>query len=179
MCRGFRGNGVKVTTGVLAIVMAVSATTVRADGPSEEGSGTAGSSVARPKIARLGDNFRNIYIALQYQGPIGLIERSGEAINMPTVKRLQSAMDCIGFKYGGKGRRAEFKFADDILDLVVIQTKAEEQESLLKRLIQEFGEPSASNDRDTVFLDAGVLLRTDPHTVVFFSDRMKDWYGKF
>ena len=51
MCRGFRGNGVKVTTGVLAIVMAVSATTVRADGPTEEGSGTAGGSVARPNIS--------------------------------------------------------------------------------------------------------------------------------
>ena len=179
MGREFRGKSVMVTMGVLAILMAASAATARADGPAEEGSSAVGGSVARPEVARLGDHFRNIYIDLQYQCPIGLIEHPGEAINMPTVKRLQSAMDCIGFKYGGKGRRAEFKFADDILDLVVIQTKAEEQESLLERLIQEFGEPSASNDRDTVFMDAGVLLRTDPHTVVFFSDRMKDWYGKF
>ena len=179
MGREFRGKGAMVTTGVLAILMAVSATTARADGPAEEGSSAAGGSVARPEIARLGDHFRDIYLDLQYQCPIGLIERPGGPINMPTVKRLQSAMDCVGFRYGGKARRVEFKFADDILDLVIIPTKVEEQESLLQRLIQEFGEPSAANDRDTVFMDAGVLLRTDPHSVVFFSDRMKDWYGKF
>ena len=168
-----------VTAGVLAVLMAAGATTADADGPAEEVSSYASGSLARPEIARFGDTFLKVYSDLQHLCDIGLIEHPGEAINLVTVKRMQSAMTCIGLHYGGKMRKADFVFADDILDLVIIETEADDQDSLRNGLIEQFGPPSISENGDTVFMDAGVLLRTDPHSVVFFSDRMKDWYGKF
>jgi hypothetical protein len=168
-----------ITSGILVGLMAAGATTAGADGPAVEDSSYASGSLARPEIARFGDTFLNMYGDLQYLCDIGLIERPGEAINLATVKRMQSAMSCIGLRYGGKMRKAEFVFADDILDLVIIATATDDQDSLRKGLVEQFGPPSITENGDTVFMDAGVLLRTEPHSVLFFSDRMKDWYGKF
>ena len=101
-------------------------------------------SVEAHEIFRFGQHFREVYIDLQYQCPIGLIEHPGQAIDMPTVKREQSSMSCVGMRFGGEPRRIEFKFADDILDLVVIPTEKEEHDSLRTRMVEEYGQPSSS-----------------------------------
>jgi hypothetical protein len=135
--------------------------------------------VARPKVVQFGGHFNDVYRSVVNQCTVGIIERSNQPVVLPTVKERQTQIDCIGFNYAGKFRKAHFQFADDILDVVVIETDADEEQALRKALIQHYGKPSQVAKGDTVFLDDGVALRTGPHSVTFFSDRLKGRYGSF
>ena len=57
--------------------------------------------------------------------------------------------------------------------------RADEEQALRKLLIEKYGKPSQAGKGETVFLEKGVALRTGPHSVVFFSDRLKGKYGSF
>jgi len=135
--------------------------------------------VARPEIVRFGEHFKDLYGDVSELCEVGVIERSNQPVDLPTVKERQTQIDCIGFNYAGKLRKAHFQFADDILDMVVIDTDAEEEGSLRKLLIEQYGKPSPAKKGETVFLEDGVALRTGPPAVVFFSDRLKEQYGSF
>jgi len=135
--------------------------------------------VARPEIVRFGEHLKNLYGDVVKLCEVGIIERTNQPVVLPTVKERQSQIDCIGFTYAGKLRKVHFQFADDILDVVVIETDAEEEDTLRKLLIEQYGRPSPAKKGETLFLEDGVALRSQPHAVVFFSDRLKDQYGSF
>ena len=135
--------------------------------------------VARPEVVQFGGHFNDVLRSVASLCVVGVIERSNQPIVLPTAKERQTQIDCIGLDYAGKPRKAYFQFADDILDVVVIETGADEEQALRKLLIEKYGKPSQAGKGETVFLEKGVALRTGPHSVVFFSDRLKGRYGSF
>jgi hypothetical protein len=100
-------------------------------------------------------------------------------IQLPTATVAQTQLDCEGFLFEGKKRKAELVFADDQLDLVWILTEADEEEKWIADFTKQFGTPTHQMEEVTFFLDDGVAVRNQPHEVLFLSDRLQEPYRQW
>lgn len=135
-------------------------------------------SVEKPTVIKFGETKSNTMISLD-----SICKITGDkiisTIELPTAKKSQSQVDCEKLRYYGKKRKAEFIFADGILDMVWILTEPEEEDSLINGFTALYGKPTHVKKDVTFFLNDGVAVRNDPHEVLFISDRLKDTYKTF
>jgi hypothetical protein len=98
------------------------------------------------------------------------------------IKHRQMQIDCDGFEFAGAPRWAEFVFADDILVMAWIMTSAQDEKSLLERMIKENGPPDQQNAKFTAFTKGRMALRKDVPEVLFYSERLAPkvlaWFGE-
>jgi len=92
---------------------------------------------------------------------------------LPDVKDKQMQIDCEGFQFLGKLRRAEFVFRDDSLEMIWILTTAEEQSLILKAMMDAAnGAPTHRNDKYIAFTNNRTALRLDRPEVLFYSEKL-------
>ena len=134
--------------------------------------------ISKPEVMEFGKSMAEIKQTL---GPLcdSILVRINEPIQLPTAQRTQSQLDCYGFEYAGKKRKAELIFADDQLDIVWILTEAEEEEFFLNGFKEKYGEPTHKTEDATFFLNDGTAVRNVPHEVLFISERLKEPYRQF
>ena len=98
------------------------------------------------------------------------------------IKYRQMQVDCDGFEFAGAPRWAEFVFADDLLEMVWIMTSAQDEKTLLERMIKENGAPDQQNQKFTAFTKGRMALRKDVPEVLFYSERLAPrvlpWFGE-
>jgi hypothetical protein len=135
-------------------------------------------SIIKPEVIKFGENKSNIMIELDKICKINS-DRQISPPELPTATKTQSQLDVEKFMYAGKKRKAEFIFADGILDMVWIFTEAAEEDTLIAGFTKLYGKPTHVRDDVTFFLNAGVAVRNDPHEVLFISDRLKAPYKKW
>jgi len=135
-------------------------------------------SIEKPTVIKFGETKSNIMMSLDSICKI-TDDRIITPIQLPTAKKSQSQVDCEKFQYFGKKRKAEFIFADDILDMVWILTLPEEEDTLIAGFTALYGKPTHIKEDVTFFLNNGVAVRNDPHEVLFISDRLKEPYRAF
>ena len=106
-------------------------------------------------------------------------EITQEEIQLPTAKKSQIQLNCYGVPFAGEKRDMEFVFGDHQLDLVWILTDEDERESLLTSLKEQYGEPTHEIEGATFFLNNHVGLRSAPHELMYFSDRLEEPYRQW
>jgi tetratricopeptide (TPR) repeat protein len=135
----------------------------------------------KPNVIRYGATVAEMQTALA-----GLCKtmktRRIEPTDLPYVKVKQVQIDCDGFAFLGKPRRAEFVFRDDSLELVWIITSAEERASILRAMADANGAPTQRNNRYVAFANNRTALRLDRPGVLFYSERLaphtRSWFEK-
>lgn len=135
-------------------------------------------SIEKPEVVKFGETKSNMMMSLDSICKI-TNDIQITPIQLPTAKKSQSQVDCDKFHYFGKKRKAEFIFADDILDMVWILTLPEEEDTLIAGFTALYGKATHIKEDVTFFLNDGVAVRNDPHEVLFISDRLKEPYRAF
>ena len=124
--------------------------------------------VTRPEVIRFGASLPDMEAALA-----GLCDmRRTRVIDPPflrEVREIQHQIDCDGFQYMGRGRRAEFVFRDRILQMVWILVTAEEQEAIVAAMRRAYRAPGRSVPRFVAFPEARTAWRFRPPEVLFYS----------
>ena len=99
---------------------------------------------------------------------------------IPNTKDRQLQLNCEGYQFQGKARKAEFIFRDGELMLVWILTTAEEEKGL-EGWMRAVAKPDFVASEFTAFTDQNMALRKVPHEVLFYSDAVapmfKAWFS--
>jgi hypothetical protein len=135
----------------------------------------------KPAVARYGATVAEMQASLAGVCKAGK-PRPVEPPSLPGVKAAQVQIDCDGFPFLGRPRRAEFVFRDDSLELVRVITTADEQGSILKSLTDANDPPTERNDRYVAFAANRTVLRLDRPEVLFYSEKLaphvRSWLEK-
>jgi len=91
---------------------------------------------------------------------------------LPDVKDKQMQIDCEGFQFLGKPRRAEFVFQDDSLEMIWIMTSAEEEDSIVKAMTDAVGAPTRRNNKYIAFTDNRTAVRRDRPEILLYSEKL-------
>ena len=81
----------------------------------------------------------------------------------------QKQIDCDGFDFFGKGRRAEFVFGDGELVLVWILTEAADEAQLIAAFKDAYGAPTHETADMVAFADDHAAVRRDKPEALFYS----------
>lgn len=99
---------------------------------------------------------------------------------IPNTKDRQLQINCEGYLFQGKTRKAEFIFRDGELMLVWILTTAEEEKEL-ESWMRSVADPDFVASEFTAFTNQNMALRKVPHEVLFYSDTVapmfKAWFS--
>lgn len=126
-----------------------------------------------PGFIRFGETKTIIIPELQNVCTIDTIKEH-QQVQLPTVQISQTQIDCSGFLYAGKTRKAEFIFSDNKLDLVRIITEAGEEQNFIIAYSQTYGEPSHKKNDITFFMKDGIGVSSNPSEILLISDRLKE-----
>ncbi|MHA7871073.1 MAG: hypothetical protein ACX939_01850 [Hyphococcus sp.] len=91
---------------------------------------------------------------------------------LPNIETEQLQIDCDGFLFFGKPRRAEFVIGDDSLEMVWILTEAKEEAALRAAMTKAYGAPALVSDDMELFTEARAGLRKDIPEILFYSDAL-------
>lgn len=91
-------------------------------------------------------------------------------------------LDCEGFQFLGKPRRAEFVFRDDSLEMIWIVMNAEEESSVVKAMTDSMGPPTHRSDKYIAFTENRMAFRLDRPEVLLYSEKLaplvQRWFVK-
>ncbi len=132
----------------------------------------------KPEFLVFGSDINELKAILIDKG-YQVTERNITPIELPTARESQIQLDVEGIIFGGKERFVELIFADGILDMMWILTEAEEEEFIKTRMQKDFGEPSHIVPGAWFYIDQKTALRTEPHEVLFISDRLVEPYRQW
>jgi uncharacterized protein YndB with AHSA1/START domain len=135
-------------------------------------------SVKKPAVLTFGESKETVTKKLESLCTSFTVKQI-KPIQLPTASTSQTQIDCEGFRYAGRARKAELVFADGILDLIWILTDASEEPHFISNFTSLYGKPTHELEEVTFFLDHGVAVRNKPHEVLFISERLKKPYAGF
>lgn len=95
---------------------------------------------------------------------------------LPIAKHSHVQVDCQNFQHRGKGRLAEFVFADGNLVFIWILTEAEEHDKHAEALRAAYGTPTHETESLTAFADHNVALRRDIPEFLYYSPEIAGMY---
>jgi hypothetical protein len=135
----------------------------------------------KPGVIRYGESVASMKAALA-----GICKITGtrriDPPTLPNVKEKQMQIDCTGFAFLGKPRRAEFVFRDGSLEMVWIKSGADEQASILKKMTEANGAPTHRNKKYVAFANSRVAVRLDRPEVLFYSEKIapqvQSWFAR-
>lgn len=118
--------------------------------------------------AALGDSFYQLCESYQV--------RQLDPAELPIAQDSHTQVDCHGFDHAGRGRLAEFVFADDSLAFIWILTDASEEGTHLAALRAQYGSPSHDTPVFVAFADHNVALRRDVPEFLYYGEAIAPMY---
>lgn len=118
--------------------------------------------------AALGDSFDQLCESYQV--------RQLDPAELPIAQDSHTQVDCHGFDHAGRGRLAEFVFADDSLAFIWILTDASEEGTHLAALRAQYGSPSHDTPVFVAFADHNVALRRDVPEFLYYGEAIAPMY---
>jgi len=118
--------------------------------------------------AALGDSFDQLCESYQV--------RQLDPAELPIAQDSHTQVDCHGFDHAGRGRLAEFVFADDSLAFIWILTDASEEGTHLAALRAQYGTPSHDTPVFVAFADHNVALRRDVPEFLYYGEAIAPMY---
>lgn len=141
----------------------------------------AGAGVEKPEVVRFGNGIADMESALQ-----GLCaSMRTRAIDPPFldgVQEIQHQIDCEGFAYMGRPRRAEFVFRDGTLEMVWILVQPEEQAGVVDAMRRRYGSEGMRGNRFLAFPEHRTAWRFSPPEILFYSaelaPQIERWFSE-
>ena len=145
------------------VVAAIIALTTIAAGPDP---------FANLKLPRFGSSTADVQRSLESKCA-SLRTRRIDPPFLREVRTEQLQVDCDGFQFLGRSRRAEFVIRDGRLVMVWLMVEGFESNSIIKILELTYGPPSAANDDYIAFEDARVAWRHRPAEILFYGEELE------
>ena len=105
-----------------------------------------------------------------------IVVNDNERIWLPNKPEKQVQIDCFGFSFAGFERKFEAVFGDGKLQVIWVLTGKPEESRLHARLIEDWGQPTLSNESWDVFANGRISLYKDKPEFLILSDEMIPLY---